>query len=265
MTTPDPDKPADGGPGSGRRTRPEAQRSGPIRSGAGTRQPGPAAARGDPAANLDDAVAQAIHSSYDIFNEAVAQSREAGGRMRQGDLSMNPLPVDIASISLKAIAITRQLSTATLDLCEQMVEQMNASASPPPPGEVAAKIPPFRKTTPDQPERQPEYRSSPNGGEIAYETHFTGKGRAVAHTSAIARPTTPTKAEDLSVHALAPVKFEAMELTGSAFAMDLASGKLTVEIDIPRNQPAGIYSGLIMAKGQDIPLGLVSVEVLAGS
>lgn len=253
-----------------RKTTPKAGRTRPIRKGTIVKSnTAPRGSTEQTAASMDEAVAQAVQSSYDVFDEAIRNARTTSDRLREGDLTMNALPVDVASISLKAIDIARQLSTATLDLCEQMVTQINTAAAPPPPGEVAAKVPPFRKTTPDEPEKQPDDKQPDdkargNFGHIHFETHFTGGGKAVAHTAKIAKPQEPKKPSDLAPLSLDPAGFDAKGLKCEAFTMDL-DGTLSVNVKVPKGQKAGFYNGLIMAKGQDVPLGVMSVEVLKSS
>lgn len=255
MTTPDPGK---------RKTRPKEGRTRPIRKGEGVRARSSAARSPEQAAaSMDEAVARAVQSSYDVLDEAVRQTRTAADRFSEGDLSLKTMPVDIASVSLKAIDIARQLSTATLDLCEQMVSQINLAAAPPPPGEVAAKVPPFRKTTPE-----PVHRSSSPSPEnpdvIPFEVHFTGGGKAVAHSSEMKKPQKVTRPGDLMPLSLLKAGSSEPGLACEPFEMDI-SGALSVQVKVPKGQAPGVYNGLIMAKGQDIPLGILTVEVLEGA
>ena len=257
MTTRDP---------SARKTTPQAERTRPIRNGADVRaRSAPRAPAGDPAASMDEAVAQAVQSSYDVLDEAVRQTRSSMDRLQKGDMSMDALPGDIASISLKAIEVARQLSTSTLNLCEQMVTQMSAAAAPPPPGEVAAQVPPFRSTIPQGANHAEGSIKAPRDvGEIEFETHFTGHGKAVSHSSRMKKPQRPTRPEEIRPTKLEPHGAKAEPLKCSAFTAALGE-RPSISIRIPTDQPPGFYNGLIMAEGQDVPLGVLTIEVLATS
>lgn len=251
---------------SARKTTPQADRTRPIRNGAGLGAgAAPRDPAGDPVAGMDEAVAQAVQSSYDVLDEAVRQTRSSMDRLQKGEMSMDALPGDVASISLKAIEVARQLSTSTLNLCEQMVTQMSAVAAPPPPGEIAAKVPPFRSTIPKGGDHaEGTYKAPRNVGEIEFETHFTGHGKAVSHSNRMLKPKRPTRPEHIRPTALQPHNFEAEALKCTAFAAALGE-RPSVRVRIPTDQPPGVYNGLIMAEGQEVPLGILTIEVLEAS
>ena len=257
MTTRDP---------SARKTTPKVERTRPIRSGAGIRSRTASHTHpGDPVASMDEAVAQAVQSSFDVFDEAVRHTRSNMERLQKGDLSMNALPGDLASISLKAIEAVRQLSTSTLNLCEQMVTQMSVASAPPEPGVVAAQVPPFRSTMPKGGSHaEGTYTTPRNVGEIEFETHFTGHGKAVSHSNRMLKPKRPTRPEEIRPTRLEPHGTNAEPLECTAFSVALGECP-SISIRIPKGQPPGFYNGLIMAEGQDVPLGVLTIEVLGAS
>ncbi len=223
--------------------RPEPARTMPDRSGASARLAAQAAAKaqlggeappsstgGD--AKLDEAVAGAVQSGYDVLAEAIAQGRAAAGRLRQGDLSMPTASADMQALSLRMIQLARQLSAATLDMCEQMVQQLGTgTVGAPPPGEVAKTVPPFRKAA-------AKPASAGNGpdlqGKLAFATRFEGAGSARTLTHSVSRPDIPALPEQISATPLQPRSGKGKPLIASAFAVDMSTGRTASEREDPQ-------------------------------
>lgn len=288
MTIPDAGNPGGANEGTAavpRMTRPEPNRIDPIRSGrvaAETiRQAAQAAAAPPPAGSvaglsgpappshdggeaiIADAVADAVKSGYDVLEETISQGRAAAEKFRQGEYNFRQVPGDIEDLALRLLTLARQLSTTTFDICEQLLGQIGTAKGPPPPGQVAAQVPPFiatvaRAAAGNAPPPAPQQPLP----EMRLAVRFAGTGQAVAHSSMLARPERPTTPSDISVTPLAPREGAGAALTEVAFEADLNAGGLVATVKIPPGQPAGTYAGLVCAAGQAVPLGMLVVELV---
>lgn len=294
MTTPDPGsagEPGEGHAGAPRMTRPEPARIDPIRSGrvaaealrqaaqaaalppaaesvAGPSGPAPPSHDGGEAV-IADAVADAVKSGYDVLEETISQGRAAAEKFRQGEYNVRQVPGDIEDLALRLLTLARQLSTTTFDICEQLLHQIGSAGGPPPPGQVAAQVPPFIATPFSATGARaaaghpPPQAPSPPLPEMRLTVRFAGTGQAIARSSTLARPERPTTPSDIAVTPLTPREGTGAALTAVTFEADLNAGGLVATVTIPPGQPAGTYAGLVCAAGQAVPLGMLVVE-LAG-
>jgi hypothetical protein len=265
MTTPE-DKPA-----RVRRTPPA--RSGPDRTGAAAAAPpssfgegatGPAPpVRDSDELHINEAVAGSVKTAYDVFAQTVAQGRKAAEQFREGDYRIDDVPQDVRIIAARLLGLARQLSATTFDVCEALLNQSQGAAGPPPPG--MTPVPPFRETvrpiqdappSPAQPMHKPG-----EAGRMALSVVFTGSAQAAAHTTALDRPKAPTRPDEITAASLTSRAGNAPPLTGVTFAADLSHGGLVASVTVPAGQPNGIYSGPVYAGSQDLPLGLLVIEL----
>lgn len=289
MTTPDPGNSGETGEGAAgvqRMTRPEPARIDPIRSGkiaahtaaqraaqAGAAPPpaasgigvsGPAPpSRDGGEAVMAEAVADAVKSGYDVLEETISQGRAAAEKFRQGEYNFREVPGDIEDLALRLLALARQLSTTTFDICERLLHQIGSAGGPPPPGQVAAQVPPFIATVARGATGHPPPPAHPHPlPEMRLTVRFAGTGQAVAHSVSLTRPERPTTPSDISATPLGPREGTAVALTGVTFEADLNAGGLVATVTIPPGQPAGIYAGLVCAAGQAVPLGMLVIELV---
>ena len=293
MTTLDPGTSGETGQGTAgaqRMTRPEPARIDPIRSGkvaaqataqraaqagaqppssstmaassgAGVSGPAPPSRDGGEAV-MADAVADAVKSGYDVLEETISQGRAAAEKFRQGEYNFREVPGDIEDLALRLLALARQLSTTTFDICERLLHQIGSVGGPPPPGQVAAQVPPFIATVARAATGHPPPPAHPHPlPEMRLTVRFAGTGQAVAHSGSLARPERPTTPSDISATPLGPRAGTAAALTGVTFEADLNAGGLVATVTIPPGQPAGIYAGLVCAAGQAVPLGMLVIEL----
>ncbi|WP_427963634.1 hypothetical protein [Altererythrobacter sp.] len=275
-------------------TRPVAERMRPDRSGARAAeqakakaaaqsapapdpQSAPPSSKAAPskATQIDEAVAQAVKSGYDVLAKTIAQSRESATRFRQGEYNMRDVPQDVQNVTLRLLDLARQLSATTLDLCEQLVMQIGngVGAGPPPPGEVASKMPPFRSHEPQSEfgsppieggEDQQSLRAAPppqSAGGIPISIVFDGTKKAKALNSSLSRPVSPTGTWQISAAPLASREGNATPIENVSFSSDLSEGTLVATIKVPKGQPPGTYSGLVFAETQPVPLGMLVIEI----
>lgn len=284
-------KPADASTQSATRVkRPPVERTEPHRSGrsaageAGTAERAKRTAGGlDTAAardaapdmQVDDAVAAAVKSSYEVLSQTIAQGRAAAARFREGDYNIREVPRDFEAMARRLLELARQISSSTFDLCEELLGQISSAAGPPPPGEVAAGLPAFRSlkervqaAVAVPPAAQPGPATDPavpppRADALELEVVFSGKSSARCLASKLQRPAKPTGVWQIDCAPLAPRSGDAAPIMDVKFAFDLARDGLAATVTVPVAQPPGIYSGLVYAETQDLPLGALVVEVIS--
>ena len=244
-----------------RTKRPPIERDKAIRSGVSAKKasapkPNGSAAKDhadDPA--IDEVVAQAVRSSYDTLAQTIAQGREAADRFRQGQYNMREVPADVEKMILRLLDLARQLSGTTIDIVEQLIHQLTSVASLPEPG--ATKVPPFREH--GQPSGKPEAAAADM---LPLAVRFSGGGKnARSATTSLAKPTVPTRPEQMSAAVLAPRSGKAKPLDKVEFSYDASIMGLVATVTIPPKQPPGTYVGYVVAEGQEEPLGLLVVTL----
>lgn len=249
---------------------------------------------------IDEAVAQAVKSGYDVLQQTIAQGRHAAEHFRQGEYNFRDVPGDVQNVALRMLDLARQLSVTTIDLCEQLVRQIPTTGGPPPPGEVAAQNPAFRKLEPaEQGGSAPPSSAAPpvganlppgatappssaapppieggmqqlrpadpflpgTGGLLRLSPVFDGTKKAKLLSESLLRPSKPTGVWQISSQALTRSEGDAPALSQIEFEHDLSHGGLIVKISVPKGQPPGTYSGLVLAEGQGMPLGALVVVI----
>ena len=273
MTTPDAPSgaPAQPEPGRPRAKRPTPARNAPRR-GYGPEPAAPAstdAAAG--AASASEAIAQAVRLGYSVIGENIAQGREAASAFRAGDYRPDKATEDLKAVASRMLQLTRELSTLSFDVLERLVQDPaarggGAPASPPPaptggdpatrpaPGPFQAGDPP---AGPVEAAKAPAPQATPH---VELTCSFSG-GRAVLKAGALSRPDTPVF---LVVPALTAIEPGPPTITGEVTFTPAASGDgLVANIKIPEGQPPGLYSGVICVWDTGIPMGMLTIEVLA--
>ena len=206
----------------------------------------------DPA--IDEVVANAVRTSYDTLAKTIAQGREAADKFRQGQYNMREVPADVETMILRLLNLARQLSGTTIDIVEQLVHQLTSVATLPEPG--VTKVPPFREH--GQASTRPD-TSAPAGLPLA--VRFAGSKTATSSTTSLARPSGPTRPDQMSAVALAPRTGKAKPLDKVEFSFDASIMGLVATVTIPPKQPPGTYVGYVVAEGQPEPLGLLVVTL----
>jgi hypothetical protein len=90
---------------------------------------------------------------------------------------------------------------------------------------------------------------------------FKGAPKAVAHADRLTRPRQPTAAADVSAAPLAASGPGGRPIGGVSFEMDASVEGIVAVVTVPKNQPQGVYSGLVHAAGDPIPLGVLTIEI----
>lgn len=251
-----------------RPTRPKPERSGPNRARLAADRPSDRAPEGPtpelpstdeaPEPTISEAVAHAVRTGYDVIAENIQQGRVAAQRFRQGEYNIREVPGDLETAALRLIQLARELSTTTFDVCERLLKEVGANA---PAKDRATEAPPFRTAAP--PASQPSTEAvakSADAGSMKLTIRFEGR-TAQAHTLTLARPRLPTAAIDITAGPLASRRAGSPPITAVKFEVDVAIEGIVALITLPVDQPPGIYSGLVHAKGDDIPLGVLTIEI----
>jgi hypothetical protein len=250
----------EGSPGAGadpageRVRRPEPGRTKSNRSGAAPADGGPGAAAPD--GTVSETIAQAVRMGYDVIAENLQQGRVAAARFRQGDYNIRDVPGDIEDVLGRLIGLARELSTTTFDVCERLLKEVGSYR---PPEGPSGDVPPFWTASP-QPTPPPRATAA---GRMKLTARFDKPDRATAKTEALDRPRRPTRPQDLTVAALTRRGDAGGAIDGVSFETDVSVEGLVAVVTLPDAVAAGVYSGLVYAPQDDVPLGVLAIEILA--
>jgi hypothetical protein len=243
-----------------RRSAPE--RTKPIRAAAAAPPSiatAPVEAAGE--SSINDAIAQAVRSGYDVIADNIQQGRAAAARFRQGEYNIRDVPDDVSTVLLRLMQLARELSTTTFDVCEKLLKDMRPPASgAAPTGAAADPTPPFRPH-PAPPQRPEPAPPAPGPAQMKLTVRFEGAPNAVARTGSLNRPSQPTLPRDLVVTPLAPRDPNGPVISQVRFETDISVEGLVAVVTVPPGLPAGVYSGLVRAPDDDVPLGVLTVEI----
>jgi len=241
-------------------------RTGPIRAAGPAAAPsaadasGQAAADGAAGSSINEQIAQAVRAGYDVITDNIQQGRQAAERFRQGDYNFRDVPDDVQSVLQRLIQLARELSTTTFDVCDRLLAEWRPTSPPAPPTDGP---PPFRPRP--EPKQAPAPTAAPgNGagpGQINLAVQFEGAPDALARTLWLDRPSQPAEAQTFTSTPLASADPTAPVISQVIFKMDLSQGGLVAVVTVPPGLPTGVYSGLVRAPGDGVPLGVLAVEI----
>ncbi|HEY2356740.1 MAG TPA: hypothetical protein VGH86_04765 [Phenylobacterium sp.] len=248
------------------RSRPEPERVGPDRaSRAAAPGAAPIAATGYPAGagedpSVSESVAHVVKVGYDVIAENIRQGREAAQRFRQGQYRVREVPGDLEVAAVRLLQLARELSTTTFDICERLLRDVGAKV---PPEDRASGVPHFRaaKAAGGGPAKAAASPAPAEHPPMKVTVRFRGAARARAYNSGLARPKNPTAAADISAQPLARRTAGAKPITGVVFETDVSVEGIVAVVTVPDGQEPGVYSGLVHAKREDVPLGVLTIEI----
>jgi hypothetical protein len=245
----------------GERVRRKApKRAGPIRSGSfasGTYSGGdgdPAAAPADP--SVGESVAQAVRMGYDVIAENIQLGREAAAKFRQGEYNIRDVPHDAEVVMTRFMHLARELSATTFEVLEQVLKQMG-TVQPPNGGEG---LPPFRSPGATATAAKAPAAAA-DAGRMKLTVEFAGDAKATARTVTLDRPRKPAAPGDLFATPLASPGAAGAAITGVSFAVKVGIDGVIATVKVPKKLAKGVYSGLVYVRGDDTPLGVLSVEI----
>jgi len=195
-----------------------------------------------------------VRVGYDVFAKNLEIGRRAASQFSQGHYNFRQVPQDAGLAMQEIIRLLRELSENAFDICDRLAQQLSNSTSPKP----NPPVPPFR--------------SAPNGGaapgpaapaQMGVSVTFAGSTKGAVVSSGLNRPQGPTSPDQIEASPLLPRDNAAAPITQVTFGFDIASGGLTAIVTAPDGQAEGVYSGVVWAKTQDAPLGVLAVEILS--
>lgn len=244
----------------GERIRRKApKRPGPIRAGSfasGTYSggdPDPAAPAPDP--SVSESVAQAVRMGYDVIAENIQLGREAAAKFRQGEYNIRDVPHDAEVVMTRFMHLARELSATTFEVLEQVLKQMG-TVQPPNAGEG---LPPFRSPGATAAAKAPA--AAADAGRMKLTVEFAGDAKATARTATLDRPRKPAAPGDLFATPLASPGAAGAAITGVSFDVKVGIDGVIATVKVPKKLAAGVYSGLVYVRGDETPLGMLSVEI----
>jgi hypothetical protein len=204
---------------------------------------------------VGDSIARAVKVGYEVIAENIQQGRTAAQRFRKGDYNVREAPGDIETAALRLIHLARELSTTTLDVCERLLKELGTQR----PGEDRTRgVPPFHPTA--KPAPAPPSTAATDAGLMKVTVRFSG-APAIARSSTLNRPRRPTAPTEITATPLASRNAKDKAISAVTFETDVSVEGLVAIVNVPRAQPPGVYSGLVYAKGDEAPLGVLTIEV----
>lgn len=233
-----------------RRRRPEPKRTGPIRAATGyfrdSHSWGEEAhpAWREPVDVIDDAVTHGVHLGYRVIDEHLRKGREAAAKLRTDETSADSadlrrlldrvqcLSKDFGSVCFEALdllaqspALLRWLSRSEADSAHSASAGTDPSARVPTPPAFAIEIASRRR--------------------ILVSMHVPGDAATF----------------DPGIHALHSGEPGVPAMTSARFHNEPPSGAPVLAIDVPDQQPPGLYSGVIVDRASNEPKGTLSVRI----
>ncbi len=241
-----------------RRAQPE--RTGPIRNvttyfrdsdswDAGSAQPETAGREGESATEpLDDAVTHGVKLGYQVIDEHIQQGRRVAQKCREGSYGAEDLGGDVGEFIARALRIYQDFGTLCFEVMEAvarnpvLLSALNRSArkkGPAPAGEPGVG---------------PEAGGS--GLIVGVDVDTRRSAKAWADVQPATKHFTPL------VRALHAADPKIPPLTGTRFIPHPSGRGVMLRVEVPTEQPAATYSGVVVDSETNEPRGTVCVTIL---
>jgi len=222
--------------------RPEPVRSEPIRSWAGILGDAPAGSAGDG----ENLVSRSIDIGYRVVDEYLRQGRRAAQLWSERGSAPEAFREETQDFAARMLRNASDFAQTWIELLGTgaLAARENAgrpaSQSPPPPGNLPAP--------------RGDGDVTPRAAPLRVEVHADRASQVALELRPGAAP------RSLAVHSLRSVDpaLPALEATAPSASDD---GVMRISVHVPDDQPAGIYSGLILDLERGIPIGSVSVQL----
>jgi hypothetical protein len=178
--------------------------------------------------SVSEATARAVQVGYAVIADNIRQARDAAEKFRKGDYNIRDVPGDLDQMSGRTQHLIREFSTAGIDIFQWLLKAADPS------GALTA-------------------------GSLNLTVSFQGAAEATALTHTLTSPKHATKASEIWATPLQQGTEGSKPIAAPKFTTDLSG--LVAVVTIPASQPPGVYSGLVYAKDEDIPLGVLSIEI----
>jgi hypothetical protein len=245
--------------GAGRVSNPPATN---VSDGAGSATPGPGTFPGQ---TLSDAVGQ----GYRVINDYLAQGQRHAENLRFPDWAtlLQGTPSNANSGTNPALSTPemQQLMRRTLqygwDFAGLWFEMWNRIGWPPP---GAVSVPPgaVQPQSPFNPSPEP----APSGFERATAVSESAPDRVLVSITSEKRTESVLELRrgasgPLIAHALRPEGHDAPAIRGVTIQLIEGEGTVRVSVEVPSDQPPGIYNGMIVDSASNLPRGTLTVKV----
>ena len=240
-------------------TRPEPERTSPLRSWATLFGPQSAnAAAGDEGsgnttasggASLTDVVSRSVELGYRVVDDYLRQGERAAERLGGGQLGARGLTTDVQDFAGRMTRYASDFLGLWLEFLEIAATGRGGAgptATPAAPGDHTVPAPSATAAAaPGEPARVRIEIVSARPAEVTVELRPDVNGAAlVVHALRAVDPEKP-RVEDVTLRRAEP------------------DGPLTLRIRVPDGHPAGVYNGLIIETTTSRPVGTVSVRLEA--
>jgi hypothetical protein len=242
--------------GDKRRRRPEPMRAGPTRSAAAgkkpLRKPAPSGAAEPPPvdaasteSDVQRIVADAVRLGYDVIGQNLQQGRAAADRFSAGAYGVDHARDDVSALGGRLVQLARDLGTVWFDLLGAVLRD--------PTLQEALKPKPV-------PEKPPPGNDAPARSPVTVGCQVKGNARASAAPFFLSQPEQPSL---LSAAGLYSPDRSLPPITNLTFLASDDGSSIIAVINVPADQPAGTYSGVVCDEATHAPLGTLSVQVKA--
>lgn len=219
--------------------RPKLERSGPIRNGStsASEEPDERAPERDEPRAFSDTIARSVDLGYRVIDEYLRQGQRAARAL--GDRAADPAGGFSGAIPDLYARFSRYAS----DFAGLWLEMLGAAGTQSP-----LEAYPAREPDPESPPAASEL--PPLGVEVRSE-------RATSIELEL-RP--GARFRSLAVHDLRAREVGAPRLRARC-ETEAGTGRVRILVEVPRDQPAGAYSGLLLDAEASVPVGTLSVRV----
>jgi hypothetical protein len=200
---------------------------------------------------IDDIVAGAVGLSAQVLSENLRQAQDAADRYRDDHYTWDDADQDMRQLGMRMADAAGRMTGYWFDMARAILLRPNrrpANESKPP-GQGEAK--PARQERASGP-----HRGRTNGN---VTSNRTINGRLEF------RDDLPASAELEVTHGLRSRSSSVPPLTDIRFTRSDNGETITAAVDVPDDQVAGVYSGIVWDKtpSEPVPVGALSVDVLA--
>lgn len=222
----------------------------PLPDADGPPGPAPEAAEGAASAaalgeepGVHEVVAHAVRLGYDVIGENLRQGRDAADRMSAGVYKARHAKQDLEQVSRRILHLARDLGVTGFDLLgavlrdpklEEVVRRRPLPAEPPTPA--------------------PADRHAP----IKVGCVLRGNSRATADPLLLTQPERPSTLAIAGLHSHLHPERPLLDIT---FLASNDGQSIMALIQVPEDQPTGVYNGVVCDGLTHAPLGTLTVKV----
>jgi len=216
---------------------------------AGSDRPPAAGGGGESVAEpLDDAVTHGVKLGYQVIEEQIRQGRRAAQKCREGSYDADDLGVDVGEFMARALRIYQDMGT----LCFEVVESV--ARNPVLRSALGGSVREKRAEPAKEPRTAPDAGGSGLIMGVEVDTRRSAKAWAEVHPTT--KHFTPLAR---ALHAADP---KIPPLTGIRFVPHPSGKGVMLRVEVPAEQPAATYTGVVVDSETNEPRGTVCVRIL---